>query len=58
MVGGNARREAGVLVAHDVPMLSLQDVFSRQEVEEFVTSAIEQLDNPEFVVEEKLMGCP
>ena len=56
MVGGNARREAGVLVAHDVPMLSQQDVFSRQEVEEFVTSAIEQLDNPEFVVEEKIDG--
>ena len=56
MVGGNARREAGVLVAHDVPMLSLQDVFSRQDVEEFVTSAIEQLDNPEFVVEEKIDG--
>lgn len=56
MVGGNARREVGVLVAHDVPMLSLQDVFSRQEVEEFVTSAIEQLDNPEFVVEEKIDG--
>ena len=56
MVGGNARREAGVLVAHDVPMLSLQDVFSRQEGEEFVTSAIEQLDNPEFVVEEKIDG--
>ena len=56
MVGGNARREAGVLVAHDVPMLSLQDVFSRQEVEEFVTSGIEQLDNPEFVVEEKIDG--
>lgn len=56
MVGGNARREAGVLVAHDVPMLSLQDVFSRQEVEEFVISAIEQLDKPEFVVEEKIDG--
>lgn len=56
MVGGNARREAGVLVAHDVPMLSLQDVFSRQEVEEFVISVIEQLDNPEFVVEEKIDG--
>ncbi len=56
MVGGNARREAGVLVTHDVPMLSLQDVFSRQEVEDFVASAIEQLDNPEFVVEEKIDG--
>ncbi len=56
MVGGNANREAGVLVAHDVPMLSLQDVFSRQEVEGFVTSAMAQLDNPEFVVEEKIDG--
>lgn len=56
MVGGNARREAGVLVAHDVPMLSLQDVFSREDVEEFVNSAIAQLDNPEFVVEEKIDG--
>ena len=34
----------------------VEDVFSRQEVEEFVTSAIEQLDKPEFVVEEKIDG--
>lgn len=27
-VGGKAKREAGVLIEHDVPMLSLQDVFS------------------------------
>ena len=27
-VGGAARREAGKIVAHDVQMLSLQDVFS------------------------------
>ena len=31
-VGGTAKRQAGVLVKHDVPMLSLQDVFSRGEV--------------------------
>ena len=31
-VGGTAKREAGVLVAHDVPMLSLEDVFSEGEV--------------------------
>ena len=29
-VGGTAKREAGVLVRHNVPMLSLQDVFSRR----------------------------
>ena len=56
MVGGVAKREAGVLVAHDVPMLSLQDVFSKEEVTSFVTSLQNQLDNPEFVVEEKIDG--
>lgn len=55
-VGGTAKREAGVLVAHDVPMLSLQDVFSKEEVEEFVLQMQEQLDNPEFVVEYKIDG--
>ncbi|MGM9539796.1 NAD-dependent DNA ligase LigA [Anaerovibrio sp.] len=56
LVGGTARREAGVLVQHDVPMLSLQDVFSKAEVAEFVNSAIEVLEAPEFVVEEKIDG--
>lgn len=56
MVGGKAMRTAGVLVKHDVPMLSLQDVFSRAEVEEFVESLSAELDNPEFVVEEKIDG--
>lgn len=56
MVGGVAKREAGVLVAHDVPMLSLQDVFSKEEVTSFVTSLQNQLENPEFVVEEKIDG--
>ena len=56
MVGGKAKRTAGKLIAHDVPMLSLQDVFSREEVDEFVNSMIEKLDNPEFVVEEKIDG--
>ncbi len=55
-VGGRALREAGVLVAHDVPMLSLQDVFSKAEVTEFVEAAIGQLEAPEFVVEEKIDG--
>ena len=35
-VGGTAKREAGVLVRHRVPMLSLQDVFSKEEVMQFV----------------------
>ncbi len=55
-VGGTAKREAGVLVAHNVPMLSLQDVFSREEVEEFVEDMYKQLEEPEFVVEYKIDG--
>ena len=31
-VGGVAKREAGSLVKHNVPMLSLRDVFSKEEV--------------------------
>ena len=56
LVGGTARREAGKLVAHDVKMLSLQDVFSREDVENFINDAIEKLGDVEFVVEEKIDG--
>lgn len=55
-VGGSAKREAGVLVRHNVPMLSLQDVFSKEEVFEFVEDMQKQLDDPEFVVEYKIDG--
>ncbi|MBQ7477337.1 MAG: NAD-dependent DNA ligase LigA [Selenomonadaceae bacterium] len=56
MVGGKAKREAGVLVKHDVPMLSLQDVFSKAEIVDFVTSMRQEFEEPEFVVEEKIDG--
>ena len=55
-VGGSAKREAGVLVRHNVPMLSLQDVFDREEVISFVNEMKEKLDDPEFVVEYKIDG--
>ncbi len=55
-VGGTAKREAGILVRHRVPMLSLQDVFSKEEVMQFVEDMQEQLDDPEFVVETKIDG--
>lgn len=55
-VGGSAKREAGVLIRHRVPMLSLQDVFSKEEVYEFVESMQNSLDNPVFVVEYKIDG--
>lgn len=55
-VGGKAKREAGILVRHNVPMLSLQDVFSREEVYEFVEKMQAELENPEFSVEQKIDG--
>lgn len=55
-VGGSAKREAGVLIKHRVPMLSLQDVFSKEEVMTFVEDMKRQLDDPEFVVETKIDG--
>lgn len=55
-VGGTAKREAGVLVKHRVPMLSLQDVFSREEVDQFVEDMRAQFGDPEFVVETKIDG--
>ena len=31
-IGGVAKREAGVKVTHDVPMLSIDDVFEKEDV--------------------------
>ena len=51
------KAEKGVLVKHNVPMLSLQDVFSREEVDEFVASMKEQFgEEAEFLVETKIDG--
>lgn len=55
-VGGTAKREAGKLVKHNNPMLSLQDVFNKEEVYDFVNKMKQELDNPEFVVERKIDG--
>lgn len=55
-VGGAAKRTAGVLVRHNVPMLSLQDVFAKEDVYAFVQEMQEQLADPEFVVEYKIDG--
>ena len=55
-VGGTAKRQAVVLVRHNVPMLSLQDVFSKEDVYHFVEEMQAQLENPEFVVEYKIDG--
>ena len=54
-VGGTARREFKK-VKHDVPVISLQDVFSKEDVYDFVNKMREELVNPEFVVERKIDG--
>ena len=51
------KAEKGVLVKHNVPMLSLQDVFSKEEVYEFVNTMISEFgDEAEFLVETKIDG--
>ena len=50
VVGGSTRRTLRG-VAHRVPMLSLQDVFSEGEVRDFVKRLQEELGDPVFVVE-------
>jgi DNA ligase (NAD+) len=55
-VGGAAKRTAGILVKHDVPMLSLQDVFAKEDVVQFVEAIQAEFPDPEFVVEHKIDG--
>lgn len=51
-VGGSPGKSAFASVKHVVPMLSLQDVFSEQEVGEFLS----RFPDKEFSVEEKIDG--
>jgi len=55
-VGGVAKREAGILVKHNVPMLSLQDVFDKEEVYSFVDKIQKERNNTLFIVERKIDG--
>ena len=56
-VGGTAKRTAGVLIPHRVPMLSMQDLFSREEVEHFVQDCRDKLgEDISFLVETKIDG--
>ena len=59
-VGGTVK-EGFEKVTHEVPLQSLQDVFSLEEVEEFTDKIIkkaeeENIKNPKFVVETKIDG--
>lgn len=51
-VGGNQGKSSFAKVEHKVPMLSLQDVFSTEDVEEFIS----RFSNEKFSVEEKIDG--
>ncbi len=55
-VGGSAKREAGILVKHNVPMLSLQDVFSKEDVFSFIEKVKSEREDAVFVVEKKIDG--
>jgi len=55
-IGGSAKREAGVAVAHHVPMLSIQDVFTREEVVSWVNEVLRLHPDARFCVEEKIDG--
>ena len=55
-IGGTAKREAGVKVTHDVPMLSIEDVFTKEDVTAWVEKV--QTIHPDcaFSVETKIDG--
>lgn len=55
-VGESAKSETGKQIPHDVPMLSLDDKFSRNEVIEFIAKMQRELNDPAFVVEPKIDG--
>ena len=52
-VGGTASKSSFVQVEHAVPMLSLQDVFSEEDIEDFLQKFP---DDEEYSVEEKIDG--
>ncbi len=55
-IGGVAKREAGVTVTHRVPMLSIQDVFSKEEVADWVAQVKGKHPDASFSVEQKIDG--
>ncbi len=55
-IGGSAKREAGVEVTHNVPMLSIEDVFTKEEVTAWVTEVLRVHPDAGFCVEEKIDG--
>ena len=55
-IGGVAKREAGVKVTHDVPMLSIEDVFTKEDVTAWVNKVHSVYPDCSFSVETKIDG--
>ncbi|MEG2000556.1 MAG: NAD-dependent DNA ligase LigA [Evtepia sp.] len=56
-VGGTVKRSAGAVISHRKPMLSMQDLFTWEEVAHFVADCKEKLGNETtFIVETKIDG--
>ena len=55
-IGGTAKREAGVKITHDVPMLSIEDVFTREAVVQWVEKILAVYPESRFSVEAKIDG--
>ncbi len=56
IVGGTTKRTAGINVEHDVPMLSIEDVFTKEEVLSWVREVQELHPDAAFDVEQKIDG--
>ena len=55
-VGAAVKREAGVTVTHRVPMLSIQDVFTKEEVTAWADEVRGLHPDARFLVEQKIDG--
>jgi DNA ligase (NAD+) len=55
-IGGTAKREAGVKVTHNVPMLSIEDVFDKASVSAWVEKVLAMHPDAVFSVETKIDG--
>ena len=55
-IGGTTKREAGVTVTHNVPMLSIQDVFTKEDVIAWVRDVRNTYPDANFSVEQKIDG--
>ena len=55
-VGAKVKREAGITVTHRVPMLSIEDVFTKEEVRAFIQKVRAEEPEAAFAVEQKIDG--